>query len=111
MDYKKVNAPLSTITRDMNSLSAEVGNLYETVSLIAKRANQIDKEVKKELDEKIQEVAMINDSLEEVFDNKEQIEVSRFYEKMPKATLLAAEEFRQGKVFYKRPATNISLKK
>ncbi len=106
-----MNAPQSTITRDMNSLSAEVGNVYETVSLIAKRANQISVEIKKELDEKLQEVAMVSDSLEEVFDNREQIEVSRHYEKMPKATLLAAQEFQQGKVFYKRPAASVSVKK
>ncbi len=111
MDYKKTNAPLTTVTRDMNSLSAEVGNVYETVSLIAKRANQIAAETKKELDGKLQEVAMVSDSLEEVFDNREQIEVSRHYERMPKATLLAAQEFKEGKVFYKRPASNVTIKK
>ncbi len=98
-----MNAPLSTVTRDMNSFSAPVGNIYEAVAVVAKRANQISAEVKKELEGKLQEVATVNDSLEEVFDNREQIEVSRHYERMPKATLLAAQEFQQGQVFYKRP--------
>ncbi|HNX89529.1 MAG TPA: DNA-directed RNA polymerase subunit omega [Paludibacteraceae bacterium] len=103
MDYKKLNAPSSTITRDMNSLCENVGNVYETVSIIGKRSNQIDVELKVELDKKLQEFASYSDSIEEVFENREQIEISRFYEKMPKATLLATQEFIEDKVFYRNP--------
>ena len=103
MDFKKVSTPTSTITRDMNSLSEDVGNVYETVAIIGKRANQIDAETKSELDKKLQEFASYNDGIEEVFENREQIEISRFYEKMPKATLLATQEFVEDKVFYRNP--------
>ncbi|MDR0370893.1 MAG: DNA-directed RNA polymerase subunit omega [Prevotellaceae bacterium] len=101
MDYKKLNAPSNTITRDMNSLSLEVGNLYETVDIIAKRANQISAELKQELEKKLQEFASFSDNIEEVFENREQIEISRFYEKMPKPTLLATQEFVEDKVYFR----------
>ena len=104
MDYKKLNIPNNTITRDMNSLSADTGNVYETVKIISKRANQISVEIKSELDKKLQEFASYNDNLEEVFENREQIEISRFYEKLPKATLIAAQEYADGKVYYRNPA-------
>lgn len=103
MDYKRLNAPLSTVTRDMNTLSEDVGNAYEAVAIIGKRANQIDQELKVELDKKLQEFASYSDSIEEVFENREQIEISRFYEKMPKATLLATQEFVEDKIFYRNP--------
>ncbi|MGC3978854.1 MAG: DNA-directed RNA polymerase subunit omega [Paludibacteraceae bacterium] len=103
MDYKKFNTPTSTITRDMNSLCENVGNVYETVAIIGKRSNQIDAELKIELDKKLQEFASYSDSIEEVFENREQIEISRFYEKMPKANLLATQEFIEDKVFYRNP--------
>ncbi len=103
MDYKKVNAPLSTVTRDMSSLSSEVGNVYETVEIIAKRANQISVEMKSELEKKLQEFASYSDNIEEVFENREQIEISRFYEKLPKPTLIAAQEFAEGKIYYRNP--------
>jgi DNA-directed RNA polymerase subunit K/omega len=104
MDFKKTNAPTNTITRDMNSLSAEVGNIYETVKIIGKRSNQINVEMKNELEKKLQEFASYTDNLEEVFENREQIEISRFYEKLPKPTLIAVQEFIEGKVFYRNPA-------
>lgn len=103
MDFKKINAPSNTITHDMNSLCEQVGNVYEVVSIVAKRANQIDAEIKKELDEKLQEFSQQSDNIEEVFENREQIEISRYYEKLPKATLMATKEFEDGKVFYKNP--------
>ena len=103
MDYKKLSTPTSTITRDMNSISENVGNVYETVAIIGKRANQIDAELKVELDKKLQEFASYSDTIEEVFENREQIEISRYYEKMPKATLLATQEFIEDKVFYRNP--------
>ena len=103
MDYKKVNAPTNTITRDMNSLCADTGNVYETVNIIAKRANQISIEMKNELENKLQEFASYNDNLEEVFENREQIEISRFYEKLPKPTLIATQEYIEGKIYYRNP--------
>ena len=103
MDYKRLNSPLSTITRDMNSLSENVGNIYESVSIIGKRANQIDQELKMELDKKLQEFASYSDSIEEVFENREQIEISRFYEKIPKPALLATQEFIEDKIYYRNP--------
>lgn len=104
MDYKKINAPNTTITRDLNVMSENVNNVYEMTMIIAKRANQIDAEMKNELDKKLQDFASYSDGgIEEVFENREQIEVSRFYEKMPKATLIATQEFIEDKVFYRNP--------
>jgi len=103
MDYKKVNAPLNTISRDMNSMSENIGNVYETVKVIGKRANQISVETKAELDKKLQEFASFNENIEEVFENREQIEISRFYEKLPKPVLVATQEFLEDKVYYRNP--------
>jgi DNA-directed RNA polymerase subunit K/omega len=103
MDYKKSNAPCNTITRDMNALSEEVGNVYETVKIIGKRSNQIAADIKNELEKKLQEFASYSDNLEEVFENREQIEISRYYEKLPKPTLIATQEFIEGKVFHRNP--------
>ncbi len=104
MDYRKSNAPTNTVTRDMMKLCEETGNVYETVAIIAKRANQISVEMKQDLAKKLQEFASFNDNLEEVFENREQIEISRYYEKLPKPTLIAAQEFEEGKIYYKNPA-------
>ena len=104
MDYKKTNAPSNTITRNMVELCEDTGNVYETVAIIGKRANQIAVEMKNDLSKKLQEFASYNDNLEEVFENREQIEISRYYEKLPKPTLIAAQEYEQGKVYYRNPA-------
>ncbi|MGM9758854.1 MAG: DNA-directed RNA polymerase subunit omega [Parabacteroides sp.] len=104
MDYRKSNAPTNTVTRDMMKLSADTGNVYETVMIIAKRANQISSEMKQDLEKKLQEFASYNDNLEEVFENREQIEISRYYEKLPKPTLIATQEYQEGKVYYRNPA-------
>ncbi len=104
MDYRKSNAPANTVTRDMMKLSADTGNVYETTMIIAKRANQISVEMKHDLEKKLQEFASYNDNLEEVFENREQIEISRYYEKLPKSTLIAAQEYEEGKVYFKNPA-------
>ena len=104
MDYRKTNAPTNTITRDLIKLAEPTGNIYETVAIISKRANQISVEMKQDLEKKLQEFASYNDNLEEVFENREQIEISRYYEKLPKPTLIAAQEFIEGKVYYKNPA-------
>ena len=104
MDYRKTNAPTNTITRDMIKLCDQTGNVYETVAIIAKRANQISVEMKQDLEKKLQEFASVNDNLEEVFENREQIEISRYYEKLPKPTLIAAKEVEDGKVYFRNPA-------
>ena len=104
MDYKKTNAPLNTITRDMIKLSEDTGNVYETVCIIAKRANQIAVEMKHDLEKKLQEFASMNDNLEEISENREQIEISRYYEKLPKPTLIAAQEYEEHKLVYRNLA-------
>ena len=101
MDYRKSNAPISTIPRDMMDLASGTGNVYETVRIIGKRANQINEAIKSDLGKKLQDFASYNDNLEEIFENREQIEISRYYEKLPKATLIAAQEYVEGKVYYK----------
>ncbi|MFT4072867.1 MAG: DNA-directed RNA polymerase subunit omega [Dysgonamonadaceae bacterium] len=103
MDYKKTNAPTNTITRDMMTLSADTQNVYETVRIIGKRSNQIAAEMKQDLDKKLQEFASYNDNLEEVFENREQIEISRYFEKLPKPTLISAQEYTEGKIYYRNP--------
>ena len=104
MDYKKSNAPTTTVTRDLMELAEETGNIYETVAIIGKRANQIAVEIKNDLSHKLAEFASYNDNLEEVFENREQLEVSRYYERLPKPTLLATQEFIEGQVYYRNPA-------
>ena len=101
MDYKKSNAPVNTTTRNIMDLCEETGNIYESVAIIAKRSNQIAAEIKQDLNKKLTEFASYNDSLEEVFENREQIEISRYYEKLPKPTLLATQEFIEGNVYYR----------
>ena len=103
MDYKKTNAPTNTVARDIIALSNDTGNVYETLRIIGKRANQISVEMKNDLEKKLQEFASYNDNLEEVFENREQIEISRYYEKLPKPTLIATQEYLEGKVYYKNP--------
>lgn len=104
MDYRKSNAPSNTVTRDVMKLSEDTGNLYETVRIIAKRANQISVEMKHDLDKKLQEFASYTDNLEEVFENREQIEISRYYEKLPKASLIAIQEYDERKLYYRNPS-------
>ena len=104
MDYKKSKSPVNTVTRDIMDLCEDTGNIYETVAIIAKRANQISAEIKQDLSKKLQEFASYNDTLEEVFENREQIEISRYYEKLPKPTLLATQEYIEGNVYWRDPA-------
>lgn len=104
MDYKKSNAPTNTITRDMNEFRDETGNVYESVAILGKRANQIAVDLKEELKKKLDEFSSSQDNLEEVFENREQIEISRFYERLPKPTLIATQEFLDGRVYHRNPA-------
>ena len=103
MEIKK-NIPNNTITRKLVDLDSETGNIYESVNIISKRANQISTEIKQDLNKKLAEFASYNDSLEEVFENREQIEISRYYEKLPKPSLLATEEFIEGNVYWRDPS-------
>ena len=108
MDYKRSNAPLNTVTRDVIKLSQDTGNVYETVCIIAKRANQISAEMKHDLEKKLQEFASLNDNLEEITENREQIEISRYYEKLPKPTLIATQEYVDHRLTFRNPATDKS---
>ncbi len=101
MDLKKTNAPVNTVTYNKNIIEEPTGNVYEAITIIAKRANQINAEIKKELIDKLDEFATYNDSLEEVFENKEQIEVSKFYEKLPKPHALAVQEWLDDKIYHR----------
>jgi len=103
MDYKKSKAPVNTVTRNVMNLCKDTGNIYESVAIIAKRANQISLQIKEDLSKKLQEFASYNDTLEEVFENREQIEISRYYEKLPKPSLLATQEFIEDKVYWRDP--------
>ena len=109
MDYKKTNAPSNTVNRNLMDLCEDTGNIYETVAIIGKRANQISADIKQELNQKLQEFATSNDSLEEIFENREQIEISRYYERMPKATLIAIEEFEEGRVHHRKLVQDLNL--
>lgn len=101
MEIKKNGVPTNTVTRNITEIDAQTENIYESVVVIAKRANQISSEVKQELSRKLADFSTVNDSLEETFENREQIEISKYYERMPKATLIATEEFLEGKVYYR----------
>ena len=93
----------TTITRDLRDLDVKTGNIYESIVIMAKRANQISNNVKEELHQKLSEFASSNDNLEEVFENREQIEISKHYEKMPKPSLVAVQEFLEDKIYYRNP--------
>jgi len=103
MDYRKSKAPASTVSHDMSRIWEDTGNIYESVVIISKRANQISAAMKNDLDKKLQEFASFNDNLEEVFENREQIEISRYYEKLPKATLIATKEYQDKELYWKNP--------
>ena len=104
MDYRKIVASSNTETRNVMEISEPVGNVYEMVRVISKRANQLSIEMKQDLDSKLQEFASYSDNLEEVFENHEQIEISRFYEKLPKPSLISIEEWKEGEIYYRNPA-------
>lgn len=103
MDYKKSKAPGTTITRDLSELDSKTGSIYESIRIISKRANQISVEMKDELSRKLEEFAYYTDNLEEVFENREQIEISKFYERLPKPNLLAMEEFLEDEIYCRNP--------
>ena len=106
MDYKKTNAEPTTITRDVQLLEKGTGNIYESLAVISRRANQIAAEMKEELTSKLAEFASNNDNLEEIFENREQIEISRFYERLPKPTAIAVQEFLEDRTYHRNPVKN-----
>ncbi len=103
MNFKTTNAETTTVTRDLQAIEDVTGNIYESVVAVAKRSNQIAVDLKEELIGKINEFASTTDNLEEVFENREQIEISRFYERLPKTNAMAMKEFLDDKLFIKNP--------
>ncbi len=101
MEIKKSNIPTNTVTRTLTELDAPTGNIYESVVVISRRANQIASEIKQELNRKLADFSSVNDSLEETFENREQIEISKYYERLPKPAIVATEEFLEGKVYFR----------
>jgi len=102
-NFKKVNAEVTTVTRDLREFDTPTGNIYESLVVIAKRANQIGTELKEELNQKLSEFAPNSDNLEEVFENREQIEISKHYERMSKPTLIACQEFLDDQIYHRNP--------
>ncbi|MBQ1730613.1 MAG: DNA-directed RNA polymerase subunit omega [Bacteroidales bacterium] len=109
MDYKKTNAPTNCITRDVVEMADKTGNVYESVVICSKMADQVNADIRKELYKKLEEFSSFNDNLEEIHENREQIEVSKYYEKLPKPTNIAIEEFMNDNVYYTNQ--DINLKK
>ncbi len=101
MDYRKSKAPVSTTTRDIMAMCEDTHNIYETVAIIGKRANQIAAEMKQDLSKKLYEFASYNDGLDEVFENREQTEISCYYEKLPKPTLIATQEYIEREIYFR----------
>ena len=110
MDYKKTKAPKTTPTRDMNQMTEKVGNVYETVAIIGKRSNQIAASLKRELDSKLQDFSTPQEAIEDNFENREQIEISRQYEVIPKPTLIATQEFIDDQLIYNVGSKDDALK-
>lgn len=102
MEIKKTNIPNNTVTRKLTDLDEQTGNIYESVVVISKRADQISGEIKQELTRKLADFSSVTDSLEETFENREQIEISKYYEKLPKPTIMATEEFLDREVYFRR---------
>tara|TARA_B100000497_G_scaffold110310_1_gene129619 strand:+ start:663 stop:995 length:333 start_codon:yes stop_codon:yes gene_type:complete len=103
MAYKDSTAERTTITRSLRELETESSNIYETITVLSKRSNQINVEMKEELNQKLDEFATSTDNLEEIFENREQIEVSRYYERLPKSGAIAIQELENDKIFWKSP--------
>ena len=103
MDYKKIKTELSTVTREVTEFVEPTGNIYETTVILSKRANQVGLEIKEELNGKLSEFASATDNLEEIFENREQIEIAKYYEHLPKPTLIAVHEFLNGQIYFRNP--------
>ena len=105
-DYKSTGAPETTVTFDKTKIEEPTQNIYAAIAIMSRRASQINEDLKRELVDKLEEFATFNDSLEEVFENKEQIEVSRFYERLPKPTAIAVKEWLDNEIYYRTPEEN-----
>ena len=105
MDYKKVKSDITTVTRDLRRFDDQTNNIYQSVVIISKRANQIGQEMKEELNSKLEEFASSTDNLEEIFENREQIEIARYYEQLPKPSLIAISEYLDDHIYYRVPET------
>ncbi len=103
MDYKKIKTNTTAESLDVVNFEKDTNNIYESIAVLARRANQIGLEIKEELNEKVAEFQVNNDTLEEIFENREQIEVARFYERLPKPTLMSIHEFLHDEVYYRNP--------
>jgi len=103
MDYKKIKTDVNAVTRNIEDFTNGTGNVYETVSILSKRANQIGLEMKEELNQKISEFASTTDNLEEVFENREQIEIAKYYEHLPKPTLISVHEYLNSEIYFRNP--------
>ena len=110
MNYKETKAPVTTVTYDKDVVESKTENIYEAISIISKRSEQINSDIRTELIDKLEEFATYNDSLEEIFENKEQIEVSKFYERLPKPHALAIQEWLEDKIYH-RNSSEESLEK
>lgn len=108
MDYKKVKTDKVAVTRNLRDFDESTENIYESIAILAKRANQIGKDLKEELNRKIEEFSTTGDNLEEVFENREQIEIAKFYERLPKPSLLAIQEFLEDEIYYRNPAKEVA---
>ncbi len=106
MDYKELKAAKTTITYNRDEIAKPTNNIYEAITIIAKRAEQIGSDLKEELTAKLKEFETHNEGLEEIFENKEQIEISKFYERLPKPVAMAVEEWLNGKIYYRNPNTD-----
>lgn len=108
MDYKKIKTDLHAESHDLIDFESKTTNIYESVAIMSKRSEQIRLELKKELDEKVEEFQTTTDTLEEVFENREQIEIARYYESLPKPTLMAVWEMLNDKIYYRNPVKETS---
>ncbi|MCO6564875.1 MAG: DNA-directed RNA polymerase subunit omega [Apibacter sp.] len=102
MNLKELNAPNTTITFNRQQIESKVGNIYEAIVIIGKRAEQINTIIKNDLNQKLDEFASNSDSLDEIFENREQIEVSKYYERLPKPTLIAIQEWLDNEVYFRK---------
>lgn len=107
MEYKNTTAEKDTITRDLRQFEDGTDNIFETIAVLAKRSNQIGSDIKEELNSKLAEFATSSDNLEEIFENREQIEISKFYEGLPKPVAIAVEEFLNEKVYFRNPSKEV----
>ncbi|MDR2907062.1 MAG: DNA-directed RNA polymerase subunit omega [Bacteroidales bacterium] len=111
MDYKKTNASQDSVTRNIQNFDEATGNIYETIAVLSKRANQISAELKDELQHKISEYShtVHSDNMDDIFENREQIEIAKYYETIPKSTLLATQELIEDKIYFRDPAKELEF--